>query len=154
MENSFPSIPAKRYFTISEVSKLCGVKPHVLRYWEQEFTQLRPMKRRGNRRYYQIHEVKLIRQIRQLLYEQGFTIVGARNKLQEILPVASGKRFDNDPLFLQLKSQAKQNGNSGDGTTAQNNLVDDVDVFDPALSWPLFALVRHELMSIRDLLGQ
>ena len=112
------------------------------------------MKRRGNRRYYQVHEVKLIRQIRQLLYEQGFTIVGARNKLQEFLTVASGKRFDNDPLFLQLKSQAKQNGNSGDGTTAQNNLVDDVDVFDPALSWPLFALVRHELMSIRDLLGQ
>ena len=115
---------------------------------------MRPMKRRGNRRYYQVHEVKLIRQIRQLLYEQGFTIVGARNKLQEFLPVASGKRFDNDPLFLQLKSQAKQNGNSGDGTTAQNNLVDDVDVFDPALSWALFALVRHELMSIRDLLGQ
>ena len=112
------------------------------------------MKRRGNRRYYQIHEVKLIRQIRQLLYEQGFTIVGARNKLQEFLPVASGKRFDNDPLFLQLKSQGKQNGNSADTTTAQNNLVDDVDVFDPAFSWPLLALVRHELMSIRDLLGQ
>jgi DNA-binding transcriptional MerR regulator len=76
-----PAIPAKRYFTIGEVSELCGVKPHVLRYWEQEFTQLRPVKRRGNRRYYQHHEVLLIRRIRELLYEQGFTINGARNRL-------------------------------------------------------------------------
>src|SRR5476651_282999 len=78
-----PPIPAKRYFTIGEVSELCGVKPHVLRYWEQEFTQLRPVKRRGNRRYYQHHEVLLIRRIRELLYEQGFTINGARNRLDE-----------------------------------------------------------------------
>lgn len=76
-----PPIPAKRYFTIGEVSDLCGVKPHVLRYWEQEFTQLKPVKRRGNRRYYQHHEVLLIRRIRELLYEQGFTISGARNRL-------------------------------------------------------------------------
>ncbi len=76
-----PPIPAKRYFTIGEVSDLCGVKPHVLRYWEQEFTQLKPVKRRGNRRYYQHHEVLLIRKIRELLYEQGFTISGARNRL-------------------------------------------------------------------------
>lgn len=76
-----PAIPAKRYFTIGEVSELCGVKPHVLRYWEQEFSQLKPVKRRGNRRYYQHHEVLLIRRIRELLYEQGFTISGARNKL-------------------------------------------------------------------------
>ena len=76
-----PPIPAKRYFTIGEVSELCGVKPHVLRYWEQEFTQLKPVKRRGNRRYYQHHEVLLIRRIRELLYEQGFTISGARNRL-------------------------------------------------------------------------
>jgi DNA-binding transcriptional MerR regulator len=76
-----PAIPAKRYFTIGEVSELCGVKPHVLRYWEQEFTQLKPVKRRGNRRYYQHHEVLLIRRIRELLYEQGFTISGARNRL-------------------------------------------------------------------------
>ena len=76
-----PSIPAKRYFTIGEVSELCGVKPHVLRYWEQEFTQLKPVKRRGNRRYYQHHEVLLVRRIRELLYEQGFTISGARNRL-------------------------------------------------------------------------
>lgn len=79
-----PPIPAKRYFTIGEVSDLCGVKPHVLRYWEQEFTQLKPVKRRGNRRYYQHHEVLLIRRIRELLYEQGFTISGARNRLGEI----------------------------------------------------------------------
>ncbi|HBT33801.1 MAG TPA: transcriptional regulator [Pusillimonas sp.] len=78
---NLPPIPAKRYFTIGEVSELCAVKPHVLRYWEQEFTQLKPVKRRGNRRYYQHHEVLLIRRIRDLLYEQGFTISGARNRL-------------------------------------------------------------------------
>jgi DNA-binding transcriptional MerR regulator len=87
MENrkktDLPPIPAKRYFTIGEVSELCGVKPHVLRYWEQEFTQLKPVKRRGNRRYYQHHEVLLIRRIRELLYEDGFTISGARNRLDE-----------------------------------------------------------------------
>lgn len=83
MEKSLPAIPAKRYFTIGEVSELCGVKPYVLRYWEQEFTQLKPMKRRGNRRYYQHHEVLLIRRIRELLYDQGFTISGARNRLSE-----------------------------------------------------------------------
>ncbi len=82
-KDSLPPIPAKRYFTIGEVSELCGVKPHVLRYWEQEFTQLKPVKRRGNRRYYQHHEVLLIRRIRELLYEQGFTISGARNRLDE-----------------------------------------------------------------------
>ena len=83
MEKALPAIPAKRYFTIGEVSELCGVKPYVLRYWEQEFTQLKPMKRRGNRRYYQHHEVLLIRRIRELLYDQGFTISGARNRLAE-----------------------------------------------------------------------
>ncbi|MBI3372167.1 MAG: MerR family transcriptional regulator [Betaproteobacteria bacterium] len=87
MENrskaELPPIPAKRYFTIGEVSELCGVKPHVLRYWEQEFTQLKPVKRRGNRRYYQHHEVLLIRRIRELLYEEGFTISGARNRLDD-----------------------------------------------------------------------
>ena len=85
-----PPIPAKRYFTIGEVSDLCGVKPHVLRYWEQEFTQLKPVKRRGNRRYYQHHEVLLIRRIRDLLYEQGFTISGARNKLDSRLANGNG----------------------------------------------------------------
>lgn len=82
-KSPLPPIPAKRYFTIGEVSELCGVKPHVLRYWEQEFTQLKPVKRRGNRRYYQHHEVLLIRRIRELLYEQGFTISGARNRLED-----------------------------------------------------------------------
>jgi DNA-binding transcriptional MerR regulator len=91
MENlgttELPPIPAKRYFTIGEVSELCGVKPHVLRYWEQEFTQLKPLKRRGNRRYYQHHEVLLIRRIRELLYEHGFTINGARNRLDDHGPL-------------------------------------------------------------------
>ncbi len=90
MNEVLPPIPAKRYFTIGEVAELCGVKTHVLRYWEQEFTQLRPVKRRGNRRYYQHHEVLMIRRIRDLLYEQGFTISGARNKLQEL---AQADRF-------------------------------------------------------------
>ncbi|WP_071058877.1 MerR family transcriptional regulator [Pelistega sp. MC2] len=85
---SLPPIPAKRYFTIGEVSELCNVKPHVLRYWEQEFTQLSPVKRRGNRRYYQHHEVLLIRKIRELLYDQGFTISGARNRLGEVRDTA------------------------------------------------------------------
>ena len=85
-----PPIPAKRYFTIGEVSELCGVKPHVLRYWEQEFTQLKPVKRRGNRRYYQHHEVLLIRRIRELLYEQGFTISGARNRLDSRASALAG----------------------------------------------------------------
>jgi DNA-binding transcriptional MerR regulator len=89
-----PPIPAKRYFTIGEVSDLCGVKPHVLRYWEQEFTQLRPMKRRGNRRYYQHHEVLLVRRIRELLYEQGFTISGARNRLGDV--IHNGRRKDGE----------------------------------------------------------
>jgi DNA-binding transcriptional MerR regulator len=83
MEKALPAIPAKRYFTIGEVSELCGVKPYVLRYWEQEFTQLKPVKRRGNRRYYQHHEVLLIRRIRELLYDHGFTISGARNRLAD-----------------------------------------------------------------------
>jgi DNA-binding transcriptional MerR regulator len=92
-----PPIPAKRYFTIGEVSELCGVKPHVLRYWEQEFTQLKPVKRRGNRRYYQHHEVLLIRRIRELLYEQGFTISGARNKLDSRAYEGAPAEYDGAP---------------------------------------------------------
>ena len=91
-----PPIPAKRYFTIGEVSELCGVKPHVLRYWEQEFTQLKPVKRRGNRRYYQHHEVLLIRKIRELLYEQGFTISGARNRLDGQEPMEAADQMSSD----------------------------------------------------------
>ena len=98
-----PPIPAKRYFTIGEVSELCGVKPHVLRYWEQEFTQLKPVKRRGNRRYYQHHEVLLIRRIRELLYEEGFTISGARNRLDNAR--LDHARLDNARLDAEEKSE-------------------------------------------------
>ncbi|HEV7833736.1 MAG TPA: MerR family transcriptional regulator [Caballeronia sp.] len=122
-----PPIPAKRYFTIGEVSELCGVKPHVLRYWEQEFTQLRPVKRRGNRRYYQHHEVLLIRRIRELLYEQGFTINGARNRLD---------------------SHGRPNGSAGDiedtqesGAFPQVNVSVDVDQ------------LRKDILQVIDLLG-
>jgi DNA-binding transcriptional MerR regulator len=97
LEKTLPAIPAKRYFTIGEVSELCGVKPYVLRYWEQEFTQLKPMKRRGNRRYYQHHEVLLIRRIRDLLYEQGFTISGARNQLGDGVPT-NGHDVERAPI--------------------------------------------------------
>lgn len=104
-----PPIPPKRYFTIGEVSELCGVKPHVLRYWEQEFAQLKPVKRRGNRRYYQHQEVVLIRRIRQLLYEEGFTISGARNRLEAVIhessrrATATADRLD----FAQLKNELR-----------------------------------------------
>ncbi len=108
-----PPIPPKRYFTIGEVSELCGVKPHVLRYWEQEFTQLRPVKRRGNRRYYQHHEVLLIRHIRELLYDQGFTISGARNRLVELanesarISRAQATAFTSKPALAQLRQDLK-----------------------------------------------
>ena len=102
-----PPIPAKRYFTIGEVSELCGVKPHVLRYWEQEFTQLKPVKRRGNRRYYQHHEVLLIRRIRELLYEEGFTISGARNRLDDVY--SQGREAARVEAAERL--EAKGNGN-------------------------------------------
>jgi DNA-binding transcriptional MerR regulator len=101
MEKALPAIPAKRYFTIGEVSDLCGVKPYVLRYWEQEFTQLKPMKRRGNRRYYQHHEVLLIRRIRDLLYDQGFTISGARNQLSDGLPPMAAQNFRDEAEAAQ-----------------------------------------------------
>jgi DNA-binding transcriptional MerR regulator len=97
-----PPIPAKRYFTIGEVSELCGVKPHVLRYWEQEFTQLKPVKRRGNRRYYQHHEVLLIRRIRELLYEEGFTISGARNRLDNSRAELEEKSEPSAPRELRV----------------------------------------------------
>jgi len=111
-----PPIPAKRYFTIGEVSELCGVKPHVLRYWEQEFTQLRPVKRRGNRRYYQHHEVLLIRRIRDLLYEQGFTINGARNKLD-----ARGAVIEDDAA--PAPSQAEPQGDSASPSSSASALA-------------------------------
>jgi DNA-binding transcriptional MerR regulator len=151
MEKSLPPIPAKRYFTIGEVSELCGVKPYVLRYWEQEFTQLKPMKRRGNRRYYQHHEVLLIRRIRELLYEQGFTISGARNRLAD----AGAHRAN------ALASQAEVVKNAEpvmpprhDRRASDALTVDEADAESPVA--PLFTLsaaqVRQELLSIRGLL--
>jgi DNA-binding transcriptional MerR regulator len=143
MEKALPAIPAKRYFTIGEVSDLCGVKPYVLRYWEQEFTQLKPMKRRGNRRYYQHHEVLLIRRIRDLLYEQGFTISGARNRLaeggvaaREASPEEGGEPDERDESF------------DADGATG---------VVAPAvpprdIAEPTPGEIRAELLAIRRLL--
>ena len=150
MEKALPAIPAKRYFTIGEVSELCGVKPYVLRYWEQEFTQLKPMKRRGNRRYYQHHEVLLIRRIRELLYDQGFTISGARNRLADAV--------------LSLRSAAPMGDDLGDESSSSiiesaaamllmHPAADRVDV---AVAQPtrLGELqLRAELMSIRELLS-
>ena len=111
---TLPSIPAKRYFTIGEVSELCGVKPHVLRYWEQEFTQLKPVKRRGNRRYYQHHEVLLIRKIRELLYEQGFTISGARNRLDGA----------EEPIAATTMPQVSSQAAGFSATDASSNVFD------------------------------
>ena len=105
---TLPPIPAKRYFTIGEVSELCGVKPHVLRYWEQEFTQLKPVKRRGNRRYYQHHEVLLIRRIRELLYEQGFTISGARNKLDARVLSSAGPAVSEEQSIPDLSKVRRE----------------------------------------------
>ena len=157
MENSLPSIPAKRYFTIGEVGELCGVKPHVLRYWEQEFTQLRPVKRRGNRRYYQHHEVLMIRRIRDLLYEQGFTISGARNKMQELAQSQKG-----------LKKDALELSSADDDTL--DDFEEDMAAFSEGEQSAVMAMesaqrasqlqassslptLRRELMDIRDLLS-
>jgi len=128
-----PSIPAKRYFTIGEVSELCGVKPHVLRYWEQEFTQLKPVKRRGNRRYYQHHEVLLIRRIRELLYEQGFTISGARNRLDESAnEVFGGTAQASTNLSVNVKSEALPD-NAFDFISTKSDLVEILNLLRPAL---------------------
>ena len=146
MEKTLPPIPAKRYFTIGEVSELCGVKPYVLRYWEQEFTQLKPMKRRGNRRYYQHHEVLLIRRIRELLYEQGFTISGARNRLTDVASRHDG--LDDAGKFTDPHETA-------DLTAAALPAPAD-DPASASRASPLFDLstaqVRQELLSIRGLL--
>ena len=148
MEKLLPAIPAKRYFTIGEVSDLCGVKPYVLRYWEQEFTQLKPMKRRGNRRYYQHHEVLLIRRIRDLLYDQGFTISGARNQLGELSAsaraVAMGDGFDAE-AELQLTGPLHDDVDLVSGTAPAPIPVPDVQEFEAGQ-------LRAELLSIRALL--
>ena len=146
MEKTLPAIPAKRYFTIGEVSELCGVKPYVLRYWEQEFTQLKPMKRRGNRRYYQHHEVLLIRRIRELLYEQGFTISGARNRLTD--GAATRHETPSRPAVELGKAQGGEVGRD-DGVSDADG-VEDESLGAVTLS---SAQVRQELLSIRGLLG-
>jgi DNA-binding transcriptional MerR regulator len=140
METPLPPIPAKRYFTIGEVGELCGVKPHVLRYWEQEFTQLRPMKRRGNRRYYQHHEVLMIRRIRELLYDQGFTIQGARNRLQELV--------QQEREWRKYSSQLEGAEPTDDDAPEPTTLAPIVANTQP-LTW---AQVRTELLAIRNLL--
>jgi DNA-binding transcriptional MerR regulator len=140
-KTELPPIPAKRYFTIGEVSDLCAVKPHVLRYWEQEFTQLKPVKRRGNRRYYQHHEVLLIRRIRDLLYEQGFTINGARHRLESDIASPAAATPESEWLVVRDGDHAPINleGGTRFGWTDQNapNLVE----------------IRQELEEIRRLLG-
>lgn len=146
MEKALPAIPAKRYFTIGEVSELCGVKPHVLRYWEQEFTQLRPMKRRGNRRYYQHHEVLMIRRIRDLLYDQGFTISGARNKLQEIVQGERDKRRAGE-VMLEGVEVIEVEDSTLDSSFG-DSMLDAGDEMSQKLQ-----LLRRELFEIRDLLG-
>ena len=149
MEKTLPPIPVKRYFTIGEVGELCGVKPHVLRYWEQEFTQLRPMKRRGNRRYYQHHEVLMIRRIRDLLYDQGFTISGARNKLQELaqaerdrrrageVPLDGVEAVEIEPEVFEAAQHEQDQRDAAARTAGISQLIQ----------------LRRELMEIRDLLG-
>ncbi len=159
MENALPQIPAKRYFTIGEVSELCGVKPHVLRYWEQEFTQLRPMKRRGNRRYYQHHEVLMIRRIRDLLYDQGFTISGARNKLQEIVQVERDRRRTGEVLLEGVAPiEVVADEDDAEGAAAVDSEVHAArNGVSHAASSEVAALnllqVRRELFEIRDLLS-
>ncbi len=157
MDKVLPTIPAKRYFTIGEMSELCGVKPYVLRYWEQEFSQLKPMKRRGNRRYYQHHEVILIRRIRELLYEEGFTISGARNRLSEAssrhaegagaasdIGRFDAAKFAREPTeedFLQEPAESV-------AALAQTSAVTSVRL----TAAPSLAAMRDELLSIRHLL--
>ena len=161
MSTVLPPIPAKRYFTIGEVAELCGVKPHVLRYWEQEFTQLRPMKRRGNRRYYQHHEVLMVRRIRDLLYDQGFTISGARNRLQEL--AHSGKAGAEQLAVGDAGAMEFADGDEGDfadstSTTAKSDVSTAAVASSSANAASHVAplsiqAVRKELQEIRALLS-
>jgi DNA-binding transcriptional MerR regulator len=140
MSADLPAIPPKRYFTIGEVSELCGVKPHVLRYWEQEFTQLKPVKRRGNRRYYQHHEVLLIRRIRELLYERGFTISGARNQLQD------------GGAAMQARAPAARSMNESASSAQTAGSIKSASASVPATRFGLATTtdLKAELRSIRD----
>ena len=149
---ALPAIPAKRYFTIGEVSELCGVKPYVLRYWEQEFTQLKPMKRRGNRRYYQHHEVLLIRRIRDLLYDQGFTISGARNRLTEAQQLRAGEDDLSEALIEDAATPEGQAAapsvHAKEGFELEP--TEAVECFGDAT----LTQVRVELLAIRELLTE
>ncbi len=151
MEKSLPSIPVKRYFTIGEVSELCDVKPHVLRYWEQEFTQLKPMKRRGNRRYYQHHEVLMIRRIRDLLYDQGFTISGARNKLHDIVQIERDKRKAGEVMLDGI--DLPEGLDSEFPPDAEDDFGDSVADIEPSVMHVPIMQLRRELYEIRELLA-
>jgi DNA-binding transcriptional MerR regulator len=165
MEKMLPAIPAKRYFTIGEVSDLCGVKPYVLRYWEQEFTQLKPMKRRGNRRYYQHHEVLLIRRIRDLLYDQGFTIIGARNRLMDMpagaeADAVGSEGLDNIDNIDDAELSADVVVATGRNNTIEASVALAAEISakatarSPVLSSPLMGeQLRNELLTIRALLN-
>jgi DNA-binding transcriptional MerR regulator len=157
MEKTLPPIPVKRYFTIGEVSELCDVKPHVLRYWEQEFAQLKPMKRRGNRRYYQHHEVLMIRRIRDLLYDQGFTISGARNKLHELIQAERDKRKSGEVMLDgldDLPPDSELDGEFDSELPAEEFKDEGVDLISANADniVPLRQL-RRELFEIRELLA-
>lgn len=156
MEKSLPPIPAKRYFTIGEVGELCDVKPHVLRYWEQEFTQLRPVKRRGNRRYYQHHEVLMIRRISDLLYSQGFTISGARNQLQELAQSQRDERKNALHHGAELEgtqNEANSETDLADADAGAGKSLTPLDFQIQKLTGKAQDALRSELLEIRELLS-
>ena len=155
MEKLPPPIPAKRYFTIGEVGELCDVKPHVLRYWEQEFTQLRPVKRRGNRRYYQHHEVLMIRRISDLLYSQGFTISGARNQLQDLLQSQKEGRKNGQTLADDLEIPANEEHCLEPNETRPLGADPSTQIsfLGSQLSDSEWGSLRRELFEIRELLA-
>jgi DNA-binding transcriptional MerR regulator len=156
MEKLLPPIPAKRYFTIGEVGELCDVKPHVLRYWEQEFTQLRPVKRRGNRRYYQHHEVLMIRRISDLLYSQGFTISGARNQLQELVQSQRADRKNGQPIPDELEMPVNEEEHYSELNQTPPvgvNLLPKISFHGREMSDSEWGSLRRELFEIRELLA-
>ena len=152
MGTHLPAIPAKRYFTIGEVADLCDVKPHVLHYWEQEFVQLKAMKRRGNRRYYQHHEVLMVRRMRELLYEQGFTISGARNRLRDLV-VGHGRALSTDSLRVQEIAQPANTMSAE--ALAQSHLLAEMLELRTSESASTLGIeeVKEELLQIRALLS-